>query len=116
MTMISAIESGAVAARIGALETEFGAILAGRIMEAEALDFVWEARLKERYLGQHFDVCFPPDEEDIELSRIAVLSCLGGRWHVGVCLVDGEGAPVDLLWRQSFEERAEAKTGFQRAR
>jgi len=116
MTMISAIANGAFEARITALEAEFGAILAGRIMESEAVDFLWEARLKERYLGQHFDVCFPPDGEDMELSRVAVLSKLGGRWHVGVCLVDGEGAPVDMLWRQNFEELAEAEMGFQRAR
>lgn len=114
MTMISAIESGAVAARIGALETEFGAILAGRIMEAEAVDFLWEARVKERYLGQHYDVCFPPDDEDMELSRIAVLSCFGGLWHAGACLVDGEGRAVDLLWKQAFEVRELAEAAFQR--
>ena len=114
MTMISAIESGAVAARIGALEAEFGAILAGRIMEAEAVDFLWEARVKERYLGQHFDVCFPPDDEDVELSRVAVLSFFCGEWHAGACLVDGEGRAVDLLWKQSFEVRELAEAAFVR--
>ena len=115
MTMISAIANGAFEARITALEAEFGAILAGRIIEAEAVDFLWEARVKERYLGQHFDICFPPDDKDMELSRIAVLSCFSGKWHVGVCLVDGEGGPVDLLWKQSFESRNEADAAFERA-
>ena len=115
MTMISAIANGAFEARSAALEAEFGAILAGRIMEAEAVDFLWEARVKERYLGQHFDVCFPPDDEDIERSRIAVLSCFCGNWHAGMCLVDGEGSPVDLLWKQSFERREEAEAAFVRA-
>ena len=59
--------------------------------------------MKERYLGQHFDVGLGVDEDDIELARIAILSFLGGRWHAGMCLVDGEGRAVDLLWKQSFE-------------
>jgi hypothetical protein len=116
MTMISAIANGAFEARIAVLEAEFGAILTARIMEAEVVDFLWEARIRERYLGQHFDVCFPPDDEDVELSRVAVLSGLGGRWHVGVCLVDGEGAPADMLWRQTFDGRAEAEMAFRSAR
>ncbi len=114
MTMISAIGNGATEARIVALEAEFGAILAGRIIEAEAVDFLWEARIKERYLGQHFDICFPPDDDDIELSRVAVLSAYAGQWHAGACLVDGEGMAVDLLWKQSFEEREEAEAVFAR--
>lgn len=112
MTMISAMANGAFVARVEALELEFGAILAGRIMEAEAVDFIWEARVKERYLGQHFDVCFPPDDEDVELSRVAVLSIFGGAWHAGVCLVDGDGGAVDLLWKQSFQEQELAEAAF----
>ncbi|HTU12127.1 MAG TPA: hypothetical protein VMG08_14645 [Allosphingosinicella sp.] len=114
MTMISAMANGAFEARIEALEHEFGAILAGRIMDAEAVDFLWEARMKERYLGQHFDICFPPDDEDVELSRVAVLSAFGGSWHAGVCLVDGEGQAVDLLWQQTFELRELAESAFAR--
>lgn len=114
MTMISAIGSGATEARIVALEKEFGAILAGRIIEAEAVDFLWEGRIKERYLGQHFDICFPPDDEDVELSRVAVLSAYAGQWHAGACLVDGEGLAVDLLWKQSFEDREQAEAAFAR--
>lgn len=114
MTMISAIANGAFEARIAGLEAEFGAILAGRIMEAEAVDFLWEARVKERYLGQHFDVCFPPDDEDMELSRVAVLSFFCGAWHAGACLVDGEGRTVDLLWKQTFKDRQLAEAAFAR--
>ena len=62
--MISAMSNGGVRGPDGrAPEAEFGAVLAARIMEAEAADFLWEARVKERYLGQHFDVCFPPDDD-----------------------------------------------------
>jgi hypothetical protein len=114
MTMISATGNSAIEARITAIEAEFGAILAGRIIESEAVDFLWEGRIKERYLGQHFDVCFPPDDDDTELSRVAVLSAFGGEWHAGACLVDGEGRAVDFLWKQSFEDRDLAEAAFAR--
>lgn len=114
MTMISAMTDGIFSARIEALEAEFGAILAARIVDTEALDFIWEARVKECYLGQHFDVSFPPDDEDVELSRVAVLSRFGKYWHAGVCLVDGEGQATDLLWKQNFEHRELAEAAFAR--
>ncbi|MEA3017996.1 MAG: hypothetical protein QOI38_2718 [Sphingomonadales bacterium] len=114
MTTILAMANGACEARVQALKTEFGAILASRIIEAEAVDFLWDARVKERYLGQHFDICFPPDDEDVELSRVAVLSAYAGQWHAGACLVDGEGRAVDLLWKQSFEDRGQAEAVFGR--
>ena len=115
MTMISAIGIGSCEARVEALRSEFGSILAVRIMEAEAMDFLWEARVKQRYLGQHLDVGMDFGEDEVELSRIAILSFLDGRWHAATCLVDGEGLPVDLLWKQSFEGREEAEAEFQRA-
>jgi hypothetical protein len=115
MTMISAMSNGMFTARVEALEAEFGAILAARIIDSEAMDFMWEARVKERYLGQHFDVCFPPDGEDMELSRVAVLSGLRGAWHVGACLVDGDGLAVELLWKQTYAWRDEAEAAFDSA-
>lgn len=96
-----------------ALRAEFGAIQAARILEAEAADFLWEARLMERYLGQHFDVGLSLEEDELELARIAVLAFLDGRWHVAACLVDGEGRGVDLLWKRSFDGREEAEAGFE---
>ncbi|HEX5184974.1 MAG TPA: hypothetical protein VFW19_17685 [Allosphingosinicella sp.] len=113
--MISAIEIGRSEARIDALRAEFGAIMAARMVEAEAADFLWETRVSERYLGQHLDVEFGGDDECIELSRIAVLSLLDRRWHASVCLVDGEGAAVDLLWKQDFQRRDEAEAAYDRA-
>lgn len=98
-----------------ALRGEFGAIQAARILEAEAADFLWEARVKERYLGQHFDVGFGLGEDEMELARVAVLALLDGRWHVAACLVDGEGSAADLLWKRSFHGREEAEAAFDRA-
>ena len=114
MTMISAIVRGCEA-RVEALRSELGATLAARIIEAEAADFLWDARLKERYLGQHFDVGFDGEGDEMELSRIAVLSLLGGVWHVASCLIDGDGQPVDLLWKQGFDGLEEAEAAFVRA-
>ncbi len=115
MTMISGQANGGCEARVRALYEDYGAILASRIIESEATDFIWDARVKERYLGQHFDVGLGMVDGEIELSRIAVLSSLAGRWHVASCLVDGEGMAVDLLWQQCFEGRNEAEAEFERA-
>jgi hypothetical protein len=51
MNMMSTIGRGCDAA-VDALRAEFGAVLAERIIEAEAVDFLWESRVAERYLGQ----------------------------------------------------------------
>ncbi len=115
MTTISAMANGRGEAIVEGLRAEFGAIMAERILEAEAADFLWEARVKERYLGQHFDVGFDLEEDETELARVAVLSFLGGRWHAGACLIDGEGTAVDLLWKESFDRREAAEAGFDRA-
>jgi hypothetical protein len=115
MTMISAIPNRRCDMVLDGLRAEFGAVLAAQIMETEAADFLWEARVKERYLGQHFDVGLGHDEEELELARIAVLSLLGGRWHVAACLVDGEGLAVDLFWKQVFDGLEEAEAAFDRA-
>ena len=123
MTIISAIPGGsgdAYARLVEGLRSELGcsdiAAIADRIFEAEKAEFHWEARVRERYLGQHFPLdCGGEDAED-ELSRIAILSFLGGRWHAGVCLVDGNGCAVDLLWLRSFQHHEEATEEFARAR
>ena len=100
---------------VEALRAEFGAIQSAHILEAEAADFLWEARVRERYLGQHFDVAFELEEDALELARIAILASLDGRWHVAACLIDGEGSAVDLLWKRSFERREGAEAAFDRA-
>lgn len=98
--------------QLEALKVHFGGIIASRILEAEAGDFHWEARVRERYLGLHSDDDFGTGEE---LSRIAILSALGGQWHAGVCLVDGDGCVDTLLWLRSFAGLEEAESTFDRA-
>ena len=112
MTYVSAIGRGACEGIADALRAEFGAVLAARIIEAEALDFLWEARVAERYLGQHFGDL---DEGGGELSLIATMSLFDGAWHVALCLVDGDGEAVALLWRHRCAGREEAQAAFERA-
>ncbi|HZF43677.1 MAG TPA: hypothetical protein VEZ48_09740 [Sphingomonadaceae bacterium] len=108
MNMMTSIARGSDAA-IDALRAEFGAILAARIMEAEAVDFLWEARLSERYLGQRIGWDQDSEEADLELSRIAIMSVLDGCWHTAECLVDGDGNAVELLWKRRLASRSEAE-------
>jgi hypothetical protein len=114
MNSFSAISSGREHVVEG-LRAEFGAIQADRILEAEAADFLWEARVKERYLGQHLDVGFDLEGDELELARVAILAFLDGRWHVAACLIDGEGCAVDLLWKRCFDSREQAEAAFDRA-
>ena len=123
MTIISAVPGGsgdAYARLVEGLRMELGcsdiAALAERIFEAEEADFHWQARVRERYLGQHLPVDLGDEDAREDVSRIATLSFLGGRWHAGICLVDGEGCAVDLLWLRSFERHEEALETFARAR
>ena len=99
-------------AQLEALKAQFGAIVASRVLEAEAADFHWQARVKDRYLGQYLDDAFGCGEE---LSRIAILSALGGQFHVGVCLADANGEVETLLWLRTFATPDEAENAFQRA-
>lgn len=115
MNMMATIVQGSDAA-IDALRAEFGGVLAERILEAEAVDFLWEARVQERYLGQQIGWDFDDEDASQELSRIAILSILDGRWYVGICLIDGEGAAVELLWKRQFRSLGEAEFELLRAR
>jgi hypothetical protein len=123
MTIISTISGGsgdAYARLVDGLRMELGcddiAALADRILQAEKVDFYWQARVRERYLGQHFALDFDDQNAGEDVSRIAILSFLASRWYAGVCLVDGNGCAVDLLWLRSFEWHDEALEAYERAR
>jgi hypothetical protein len=112
MTYVSAITGGAWDGLVDALRAEFGAVLAAQIIEAEELDFLWDARVSERYLGQHFG---SQDDGEMELSRVAIVSFLDGSWHAAVCLADGDGDAVGLLWQRCCDGYEDAFAAFERA-
>jgi hypothetical protein len=123
MTIISATPRGsgdAYERLVQSLQMEFGSsevcLLAARILESEKAEFHWDARVQERYLGQHLPADLGDDEAGDELARIAILSFLAGRWHAGICLVDGNGCAADLLWLRSYDAREDATDIFARAR
>lgn len=101
-----------VATLVAGLEIEFGRgageALATRFLEAEESDFLWEARVSERWLG-----AYPAhDEEDIELDRVAITGRLDGRWFVAVSIVDGDGMAQGLMGRRNFRSERQAREAF----
>ncbi|HKY82289.1 MAG TPA: hypothetical protein VJM09_12560 [Sphingobium sp.] len=76
------------------------------LIAAEEVDFLWEARQAERWLGG-WEGC----DEDEELDRIAIMGRLGGAWFNAIVLVDGEGRVQGLLGRHDAagESAAQAR-------
>jgi hypothetical protein len=116
MNIISTIGMGRCEALVDALRAELGGVLAERVIEVEAADFLWESRVRERYLGRHVDAILEDEQSSEDVSRIAFLSFLDGCWHAGICLVDGEGSATDLLWKRTFGSSKEAEIAFVEAR
>jgi hypothetical protein len=98
-----------LAALAAGLEIEFGRgageALAQRFLEAEESDFVWEARVSERWLGAYESA----EDEDFELDRVAIMGRLDGRWFVAVSIVDGDGNAHGLIERRSFRSERQAR-------
>jgi hypothetical protein len=109
---ISAAADRVMAALVSGLEIEFGRgageALAHRFLEAEAVDFHWDARLQERWIGAYESI----DEEDVELDRVRVLGRLDGRWFVAVMIVDGDGNPHGMIGKRSFGRAGDARRAF----
>jgi hypothetical protein len=116
MIIISTAGTGRCEALVDALRAELGGVLAERVIEAEAADFLWESRLRERYLGQHVDAILNDESTSQDVSRMALLSFLDGCWHAGICLVDGEGQALELLWNRKFRCPEDAEMAFVEAR
>ncbi|MGC6400321.1 hypothetical protein ACNI3Q_07055 [Sphingomonas sp. FW199] len=101
-----------IQALIAGLEIEFGhgagEALAQRFIEAEESDFLWQARVTERWLGSYGSA----EEDAVELDRIAVLSRLDHRWFVVVSIVDGDGNAHGLIGRRQFRSERAARQAF----
>ncbi|MGN6121580.1 MAG: hypothetical protein ACTHOJ_01355 [Sphingomonas oligoaromativorans] len=97
-----------IATLTAGLEIEFGRgvgeALAHRFLEAEETDFLWNARIEERWLGSYESI----DEEDLELDRIAICGRLDGRWFASVMLVDGDGLAHGTMGKRFCQSRRSA--------
>jgi hypothetical protein len=99
-------------ALVSGLEIEFGrqagTALAERFLDAEEADFLWDARVEERWLGGYFG----GEDSEIELDRVRILGRIDGRWFVAVMLVDGDGDARGMLGKRSFGRAEQARRAF----
>jgi len=97
---------------VSGLEVEFGhgagRALAQRFLAAEEIDFHWEARLQERWIGAYAGI----DEDDIELDRIAILGLLDGEYFIATMIVDGDGIAHGMMGRRAFVSEKAARRAF----
>jgi hypothetical protein len=118
MSMIQSIGAASdrvMAALVSGLEIEFGRgageALAQRFLEAEEVDFHWDARAQERWIGAYES----DDEDDFELDRVAIYGRLDGKWFVAVMIVDGDGNAHGMMGKRTFGRGREARAAFAQA-
>jgi hypothetical protein len=79
MQSIGVASDRVMAALVSGLEIEFGRgageALAHRFLEAEEVDFHWDARVQERWIGTYESM----DDEDPELDRVKIFGSLDGE-------------------------------------
>jgi hypothetical protein len=104
------------AALVAGLEREFGhgagQALAARFLDAEEVDFRWDARIEERWLGLYES----PDDGECEFDRIAICGRLDGRWFAATMLVDGEGRAHGMTGCRSMPDWSQAREAMLDAR
>jgi hypothetical protein len=110
------VTDSVVAALMAGLEHEFGRgageALAHRFIDAEETDFLWDARLEERWLGAYESM----DGGYLELERIAICGRLDDRWFAGVMIVDGDGNAHGMTARRYCDGRDSARAAMADAR
>ena len=98
------------------LEIEFGRgageALAQRFLDAEEVDFHWEARVLERWIGTYESV----EDAEFELDRIAICGRLDGTWFCATMLVDGDGVAHGMTGCRTFRSRPGARKAMRDAR
>jgi hypothetical protein len=112
MQTIGVASDRVMAALISGLEMEFGRgageALAHRFLEAEEVDFHWDARISERWIGSYQSV----NDDDPELDRVRIFGRLDGEWFVAVMIVDGEGNAHGMMGKRIFGREREASAAF----
>lgn len=118
MTHVSSISQATdrvMAKLISGLEIEFGSRaaqgLAQHFLDAEEVDFHWDARVSEWWLGAYE----AQNDDEIELDRIMIRGHLDGRWFVATMIVDGDGNPHGMLGCRNFEDEKSAIEAFDNA-
>lgn len=101
-----------VAALVAGLEREFGRGaaegLARHFLDAEEVDFRWDARSEERWLGAY--EC--PEDAEFELDRVAICGRLDGEWFTAIMIVDGEGNAHGMTGCRAAKDRTRARDGM----
>lgn len=105
MTMMQPIAAPAervMTCLLAGLEIQFGRgageALARQFLAAEDVDFRWDARSDERWLG-----AYESDETDeFWLDRIAICGRLDAKWFAAIMLVDGDGNAHGMLGCREF--------------
>ena len=109
---ISAEADRVISALAAGLDLEFGRgageALAHRFMAAEDVEFHWDARVQERWIGSYEG----SDEGDLGLDRVRILGRLDGDWFVTVMIVDGDGDAHGMVGRRAFKRRGDAVRAF----
>jgi hypothetical protein len=112
MTTVSTISESAdrvIATLIAGLQIEFGRGaaegLAHHFLEAEEVDFHWDARVSERWLGAYES----QNDEELELDRVSIMGRLDGRWFIATCIVDGDGNAHGMLGCREFRSESAAR-------
>ena len=112
---ISVASDRVMAALVSGLEIEFGRgageALAHRFLEAEEVDFHWDARVSERWIGSYESL----DDDDLELDRVRIFGRLDGKWFVAVMIVDGDGNAHGMMGKRIFGREREALVAFAQA-
>jgi hypothetical protein len=112
ISSISECTDRVMATLIAGLQIEFGCRaaegLAHHFLEAEEVDFRWDARISERWLGAYE----AQDDDDLELDSIQILGRLDGRWFIATCLVDGDGNSHGMLGCRDFRSESAARKAF----
>lgn len=105
-----------MATLIAGLELEFGRApgegLARQFLDAEDVDFRWEARVEERWLGAYEG----SDDDNFWLDRVAISGRLDGRWFTATMIVDGEGMAHGMLGCRTLGDRKAAHQAMMEAR
>ena len=102
-----------MATLIAGLELEFGRGaaegLAQRFIDAEDIDFHWEARIEERWIGSYE----AQNDDAFDLDRVAIFGQIDGRWFAAICIVDGDGMAHGMMGRQVFSDVMAARNAFE---